>query len=67
MGTIDFCKGKGVEVASSLLGSKGEKREFMQVVMQGISEIEAGKVVSIQEVEKILHKNLSPSISLGCP
>jgi len=47
-------RGKGVAVMQSLNDyEKGEEeRAFMRAVMQGISEIEAGKSISMQEVEQ---------------
>jgi len=49
-------RGKGVAVIQSLSDYENaeEERAFMRAVMQGINEIEAGKKISIQEVEKKL-------------
>jgi len=49
-------RGKGVAVMQSLYDyERGEEeRVFMRAVMQGISEIEAGKAISMQKVEKKL-------------
>jgi len=49
-------RGKGVAVIQSLSDYENaeEERAFMRAVMQGINEIEAGKKISMQEVEKKL-------------
>lgn len=49
-------RGKGVAVMQSLSDYEKaeEERVFMRAVMQGIGEIESGKIVSMQEVEEAL-------------